>query len=56
MMWIDVLVLAAKALARAAARIIAWSACWIQLLALMTGQKLKREQIVRFIRSNSVSL
>ena len=35
MMWIDVLVLAATALARAAARIIAWSAWSIQLLALM---------------------
>jgi hypothetical protein len=31
-------VLAATALARAAARIMAWSACWIQLAAFIVGR------------------
>ncbi len=38
MKWISVWVLAAKAQARAAARIIAWSACWTQLAALIMGR------------------
>jgi hypothetical protein len=38
MTWIGVWVLAATALARAAARIMAWSACWIQLAAFIVGR------------------